>query len=125
MEEVQKRIYDCIINNSIVLDLSGLGLEELPNNLPDSLQELYCSNNKYLHLPKEIATRFNIKETVNYNKMASVIQNRWKLYRRIKRLKFCKQLHEHFNEIRYRPNFGGYLELLNDNNQYYNSTTKN
>ena len=36
------------------LDLSGLELEELPNNLPNSLTELDCSNNQLQSLPDNL-----------------------------------------------------------------------
>ena len=42
MDEANKRVQDCINNNKITLDLSGLGLTKLPENLPNGLQKLYC-----------------------------------------------------------------------------------
>src|SRR5438067_2250979 len=48
------------------------------NNLPSSLQYLYCENNKYLHITKNMATRFNLQETPNYNEMARTIQTFYK-----------------------------------------------
>ena len=38
-------------------------ITKLPENLPSSLQKLSCSNNPYLYIPKKYAIRFNIKET--------------------------------------------------------------
>src|SRR5437870_5608572 len=79
-----------------ILDCYNNQLKELPKNLPPSLQKLYCSNNqlkelpkdlppslqtlncrknKYLYINKEIAQRFKLKETPNYNKCAEIIQN--------------------------------------------------
>ena len=87
-------------------------LTKLPENLPNSLQELCCSYNPYLYIPKKYAIRFNIKETYNYNYCAFKIQNIYKAKRRLKRLKFCRHLQDHINEFRYRPKNGGYLELI-------------
>src|SRR5438105_390065 len=50
MEIAQKRITECINNKSFSLDLSFLNLDYLPNNLPSSLQTLYCYNNQIKEL---------------------------------------------------------------------------
>src|SRR2546425_352087 len=120
MEIAQLRITECINNKSFSLNLSFLNLNKLPNNLPaslqrlycynnqikelnnlpSSLQELHCSNNKYLHITKSMATRFHLKETPNYNEMARKIQRLYKYKKRQKRRKFCKELEYHAMEFR-------------------------
>jgi len=52
-------------------------LTNLPK-LPISLQVLYCDDNKYLHISKDIALRFHKKETPNYNQNAIIIQRTWR-----------------------------------------------
>lgn len=44
-EIFQSRIQDCIDNKGTMLDLSDLGLHDIPNNLPDTLEYLSLSNN--------------------------------------------------------------------------------
>ena len=51
MEEAERMIESCIKNKVSILDLSYLGLTELPENLPNSLQRLYCSDNSLTELP--------------------------------------------------------------------------
>jgi|UniRef100_A0A6C0H1A6 Leucine-rich repeat (LRR) protein len=53
MDIVQKRINDCLQNNSLKLDLSNLNLEYLPN-LPENLIELYCDQNQLILLPDNL-----------------------------------------------------------------------
>jgi len=63
-------------------------LTDLPPNLitvSPLIIILTCLHNKYLHIPKKYALHFNIDETPNYNKMASCIQQIW-------RVKKCKQI---------------------------------
>ncbi len=43
---------------------------------------LFCSGNDYIHINKQQAIRFRIKETSNYNKCAKVIQRSYKNYLR-------------------------------------------
>jgi len=52
-----------------------------PISLPisqDILQECRCYDNKYLYISKNIAKRFNKKETPNYNQKAIIIQHKWR-----------------------------------------------
>src|SRR2546425_1055217 len=46
MEIAKQRIQECIKFRSYQLNIAGLGLTELPDNLPTSLQILDCSYNK-------------------------------------------------------------------------------
>jgi len=50
----------------------------LPLNLPTTLNILRCDDNKYLHITKKYAKRFEIAVTPNYNQKASMIQRVWK-----------------------------------------------
>ena len=54
MEIALERIQKCIQNNKTMLDLSGLRLVKLPDNLPASLQTLYCSSNQLTLLPDNL-----------------------------------------------------------------------
>ena len=54
MEIALKRIQQCIQDNNTSLDLSGLKLVKLPDNLPASLQKLSCSNNQLTSLPDNL-----------------------------------------------------------------------
>ena len=86
--------------------------ENLPDGLPNSLQELYCFNNPYLNISNKISNKFGIKQTPDYNKYATIIQTKWKLKTKIKKLKFIKKLNNHINEFRYKPYGYGYLKLI-------------
>ena len=133
MEFALQRITNCINNKSTELILSNLNLDYLPNNLPSSLQTLYCShnqikelnnlpsslqtlscsNNQYLHITKSITTRFNLKETPNYDEMARKIQRIYKYKKRQKRRKFCEELEHHAMEFRLRPMYPEYFVIKN------------
>ena len=152
--EVKRRIELCLENKSTTLDLSGLGLKSIPNNLPNSLQRLNCShnqitsisnnlpnslqrlncsfnqitsipnnlpnslqilecdNNKYLHISTEIAKKFELKETINYNKIIQPVQ---KIFRDILRRKRLRKLQRHIDEFIYRPKGVGYTSLTKQN----------
>ncbi len=77
--------------------------------LPSTLTHLYCYDNPYLHITSEISRRFNIPETPNYNKKASIIQKIWKCIYRKKRL---IPLHRHIEEFLLRPNNFFYQEAM-------------
>ena len=53
MEEAQRRVTRWIVNGDVnaILDLSALGLTELPE-LPQTLTDLYCSDNQLTVLPE-------------------------------------------------------------------------
>jgi Leucine-rich repeat (LRR) protein len=72
----------CCYNNKIIK------LENLPNNLT----WLNCYNNKYLHISKKYAKKFDLKETPNYEKYIIKIQKFWK---KRKLLKFMKSQTSH------------------------------
>jgi hypothetical protein len=61
-------------------------------NLPDNLTELYCCDNKYLHISKKYAKKFDLQETPNYEKYIIKIQKFWK---KRKILKFMKSQTSH------------------------------
>ena len=77
--------------------------------LPDlpKCQILYCHDNPYLHITKDQAKRFNLKETPNYTTMAIRLQRR---FRQKKKYMFLKSLQRHINEFLARPN--NYLYYL-------------
>ena len=73
MEFALQRITNCINNKSTELILSNLNLDYLPNNLPSSLQTLYCSHNQIKelnNLPSSLQTldcsNNQIKELNNF-----------------------------------------------------------
>jgi len=72
-----------------LLNCNNNQITELPLNLkhehPTVLNQVDFTNNKYLHIPKKCALRFNIKQTPNYNHMASNLQRIWKI-------KKCKKI---------------------------------
>jgi hypothetical protein len=63
-------------------------------NLPDKLLDFSCyNNNKYLHISKKYAHKFEeLKETPNYEKIIIKIQKFW---RKRKILKFMKSQISH------------------------------
>ena len=63
MDEAIRRVNKCIKNGSDELNLSFLNLDKLPK-LPNSLQILYCWNNKLTKLPK---LPNSLKELCCYN----------------------------------------------------------
>ena len=93
-----------------ILDFSSNQIRFLPSNLPASLQTLHCSGNPHMHITKTQALKYNLSETPNFNEKAREIQRRWRLQQRIKRLKFCKQLHIHSERFLLRP--GNYLYCI-------------
>jgi Leucine-rich repeat (LRR) protein len=60
MEEAIKRVNQCIEKKETTLNLSHLGLEKLPNKLPDSLRILYCYNNELKELPNYLPNSLQI-----------------------------------------------------------------
>src|SRR5438067_2056340 len=50
-------------------------------------QKLCCDYNKYLYIPKEIADKFNLRETPNYVSLIKSIQIRWKARFRLLKLR--------------------------------------
>src|SRR5207247_1007547 len=134
-------ITECINNKSNILNLSNLNLDYLPNNLPSSLQTLYCYNNKIKelnNLPSSLQTLYcnnnqikelnNLlaslielyyfnnkikKEKKNNNKKEKKIQRMYKYKKRQKRRKFCKDLEQHATEFRLRPFYPEYLVIKN------------
>ncbi len=59
-------------------------LTYLPQLLESGRFEIIVNLNKYLHINKHLAIKYNIKETPNYNKCARIIQRNYKKYLRIK-----------------------------------------
>jgi len=49
-DEFDKRIQECVDSGGQLLDLSDLGLKEIPNKLPKMLKHLSISNNKIKEL---------------------------------------------------------------------------
>ena len=85
----------------------------MPENLPNGLQELNCFDNPYLKFQIKFQINLELKQTPDYNKYATIIQTKWKLKIKIKKLKFIKKLNNYINEFRYKPNGYGYLKLFN------------
>jgi Leucine-rich repeat (LRR) protein len=118
------------------LDLSNLGLEKLPNNFPNSLQILWCYNNKlkelpynlpnslqilfchnnpYLHITKEQAIRFQLKATPNFTKIGRKMVQFLRRRQRFKRLRFCRKLEEHAEIFLLKPGNYLYRQLADKN----------
>jgi hypothetical protein len=86
-------------------------LLKLPDDIPEHLEQLGCSGHTYLNVPEKYAIRFGMKQTPNYETYARPIQLIYKAKYRKKRLRFLKQLQEHIDEFRFRPNNAGYQEV--------------
>jgi Leucine-rich repeat (LRR) protein len=86
MEEAIRRVNQCIKEKGTILDLSYLGLEKLPNNLPNSLQILDCPNN----LPNSLQVLY-----CHYNKLKELPNN----FPNSLRILYC-----HSNKLKELPN---------------------
>ena len=130
MDRVIQRIQQCIDNKNTSLNISWFKLINVPNILPNSLTELWCSNNqltslpnilsnsltelrcsnnKYLHITQQQATTYGFHVTPNYWLLVSKIQLFWKLKRKTTRLQLTRKIDEHSQEFIYRPGNFGYL----------------
>jgi Leucine-rich repeat (LRR) protein len=114
MEEAIKRINQCIKEKGTVLNLSNLGLKELPNNLPNSLQELYCFNNKLKELPNNLPNSLQALYCSN-NELKELPNN----LPNSLRILYC-----HNNELKELPNNlpNSLQELYCSNNPYLHIT---
>ena len=54
MNKITKRINECIKTKSEYLDLSHLNLSSFPEELPNFLQNINCSNNQITKLPEKL-----------------------------------------------------------------------
>jgi Leucine-rich repeat (LRR) protein len=70
MEEAQRRIKKCIQYGETSLNIFGLELKELPNNLPNNLTRLDCSFNKITKL-ENLPNNLTIL-ICSYNKIAKL-----------------------------------------------------
>jgi hypothetical protein len=57
MEKAQEHINN--LNGETLLNLSYLGLTELPDNLPTNLIWLHCDGNLLTEIPRQFTSRFN------------------------------------------------------------------
>lgn len=94
-------------------------LVSLPNNLPTGLRDLYCLGNPYLHITKENAKRFSIKETPDYHQIMQNFKEIMFGQMRVRKLRFCARVSDQSDEFRYRPTGSGYLELKQKNKGKY------
>ncbi len=97
------------VNGIKVLKCCFNRLKDLPI-LPNSLDMVLCTGNYEMkELSEYILQRFEVRQ-IPYSTYAKKIQLIWRTWIKIKRLKFCRQLHLHFDEYLYRPNNFGYVE---------------
>ena len=101
-------------------------MTSLPKIFPISLDRLYCSNNAYLYIPKEVVDRFDpfdrflMHDTPNYPQIMHGFKKIYHSKNRIKKLLFCLKLQDGIDEYRYRPMHDGYLELaIKNKNKFY------
>src|SRR5438552_2720154 len=71
-------------------------------------QHLDCSGNQYLYITKEMAIKYNLRETPNYLSLVKPIQIRWKARFRLLKL---RRLQRHIDAFRYRLYSLGFKEL--------------
>jgi Leucine-rich repeat (LRR) protein len=74
MEEAIRRVNQCIKEKVTTLNLSYLGLEKLPNDLPNSLEILWCHNNELKELPNNLPNSLQILQC-GHNKLKELPNN--------------------------------------------------
>lgn len=93
---------DCADNNLV-------SLPYIPNGI--LFEDVGFFQNKYLHVPKDIANRIHKKQTPNYPFITQQLKNIFNAVERRLVLTYCDMLHQKIDEFRYRPGNAGYLEL--------------
>ena len=98
----------------IDLECDGNKLIELPI-LPPGLSNFDCQLNEFLYIPTNIAKKFGIYPTRNYNQVFRGLKKMMKSRTRLKKLLFCDKLRIAIDSYLYRPGGVGYYEVADLN----------